>query len=557
MSSDLVTWLSRLRELSELAVRGVAIHDALALIAATARELMPLDFCGVLTPNDTKSALLITGWDGLSHDYVERINQTNPVGLGSTAPSSRAYSGGRPVVVSDIAAERGFEPWGGIAQEQGYRSMISVPLRGDRGILGTLNGYHSAKHRYTADEIERMTLLANHAAVAISSAGMVDDLRRTNETLVIQRDLLTRSHAIREQLLRASLGTHGVESVVDALEQIVRLPVAYVQRFDEDEKLPDAQPYAVRRPVVVEGERVGELIIDTSAGIELDTLQDVAAGHAAAVLALELLRQRAALDTEYRIAGELLQDILTTGITEQSMHRASAMGFDLAALHVATAIFIEASNDDDDRAANRLKRGALTRIGRLRLDTETGHVRPLVAEHRGTLLALWPSGTSSDPADEVYESLVSSYPTASITVASSGTTRRSLADAVRIATGTLAVADSARAGGRVVRAPELGFAGVLLHVGDPSVIADFVRHQLGNIIDYDAQRGSDLIGTLNTLIDHGYDRAATARSMHVHANTVQQRLRRIEALSGRNLSEPRTLVDLTSALAMRTLTARS
>src|SRR6218665_450151 len=295
MSSDLVTWLSRLRELSELAVRGVAIHDALALIAATARELMPLDFCGVLTPNDTKSALLITGWDGLSHDYVERINQTNPVGLGSTAPSSRAYSGGRPVVVSDIAAERGFEPWGGIAQEQGYRSMISVPLRGDRGILGTLNGYHSAKHRYTADEIERMTLLANHAAVAISSAGMVDDLRRTNETLVIQRDLLTRSHAIREQLLGASLGTHGVESVVDALEQIVRLPVAYVQRFDEDEKLPDAQPYAVRRPVVVEGERVGELIIDTSAGIELDTLQDVAAGHAAAVLALELLRQRAAL----------------------------------------------------------------------------------------------------------------------------------------------------------------------------------------------------------------------------------------------------------------------
>lgn len=58
----------------------------------------------------------------------------------------------------------------------------------------------------------------------------------------------------------------------------------------------------------------------------MDTL---ALGHAVAVLSLELLRQRTARDSEYSIAGELLQDVLTAGITEQSLHCAAAMGIDL------------------------------------------------------------------------------------------------------------------------------------------------------------------------------------------------------------------------------------
>jgi GAF domain-containing protein len=553
MPSDLVTWLARLRELSELAVRGIPTERALALVAATARELMPLDFCGVLTPDGSGSALLITGWDGLSREYVDRINRTNPVGLGSTAPSSRAYYSGEPVVVSDIAAERGFAPWGGVAQEQGYRSMISVPLRSDRGILGTLNGYHSERHHYTDDEIERMTLLANHAAVALSSAGMVDDLRRTNETLLEQRDLLERSQAIREQLLRASLGARGIDAVITALREIVRRPVVYLARADDTApSIPDPDR-AHRHPVFVENELAGELVIPSEPGEELDSLQDVAIGHAAAVLALELLRQRTALDTEHRIAGELLQDVLTGGITEQSRNRAAAMGFDLATLRIATAISVEPAEDDDEALRRQLRRAALTRLGRLRLPAADAPARPLVAEFRGRILALWPDSLAGDPGPEIHACLHDGFPTATSTVASSGPPRATLAAAVRIAVGALAIATTAGAGGRAVRAPELGFVGVLLHVDDPNVIAEFVDSQLGQVIGYDTRRGSDLMGTLRSLVELGNDRVATARALRVHPNTVQQRLRRIESLTGRDLSDPRALLDLTSAMVMLSL----
>ena len=161
--ADLVRWLDHLRALSDIAVGGHTLDEGLQLVAATTRTLLGFDFCGVLTPDPAGSALLITGSSGLSRGYVEGINRTSPVGLGSTAPSSRAFFGGEPVAVEDIALEAGFGPWGGVAGEQGYRSMISVPLRSGAGVLGTLNGYRAETHVYAAAEIEQLTLLANHA----------------------------------------------------------------------------------------------------------------------------------------------------------------------------------------------------------------------------------------------------------------------------------------------------------------------------------------------------------------------------------------------------------
>lgn len=55
--------------------------------------------------------------------------------------------------------------------------MFSVPLVAGAEVVGTLNGYHSAVHDFTDHEVERLTLLANHAAIALASARMVEELR--------------------------------------------------------------------------------------------------------------------------------------------------------------------------------------------------------------------------------------------------------------------------------------------------------------------------------------------------------------------------------------------
>jgi DNA-binding PucR family transcriptional regulator len=46
------------------------------------------------------------------------------------------------------------------------------------------------------------------------------------------------------------------------------------------------------------------------------------------------------------------------------------------------------------------------------------------------------------------------------------------------------------------------------------------------------------------------DRRSTADALHLHPNTVAQRMRRLEALTGLHLSRPRDLLQLTSALTV-------
>ena len=41
----------------------------------------------------------------------------------------------------------------GVAQEQGYRGLVSVPLRRAGTVVGALNGYHAEPHRF--DQVER------------------------------------------------------------------------------------------------------------------------------------------------------------------------------------------------------------------------------------------------------------------------------------------------------------------------------------------------------------------------------------------------------------------
>jgi PucR C-terminal helix-turn-helix domain len=94
-----------------------------------------------------------------------------------------------------------------------------------------------------------------------------------------------------------------------------------------------------------------------------------------------------------------------------------------------------------------------------------------------------------------------------------------------------------------------------------SRLADAVRRRvIGPLEDYAERRESDLIGTLETFVASGLDRRGTADRMHVHPNTLDYRLRRIQELTGLDLRRPGDLALVTLALkerAMRKASAES
>uniref|UniRef100_UPI0013B4180A PucR family transcriptional regulator n=1 Tax=Nonomuraea lactucae TaxID=2249762 RepID=UPI0013B4180A len=100
-------------------------------------------------------------------------------------------------------------------------------------------------------------------------------------------------------------------------------------------------------------------------------------------------------------------------------------------------------------------------------------------------------------------------------------------------------------------AAELGFVGLL--IGEGRDVRGFVRSVLGPVIDYDARRGTALAETLTAYFGTGGSPSRTAEAMHIHVNTVTQRLDRIGRLLGDGWLEPERALEIQLALRLHRL----
>ncbi|MFE0703159.1 PucR family transcriptional regulator [Streptomyces sp. NPDC058872] len=82
----------------------------------------------------------------------------------------------------------------------------------------------------------------------------------------------------------------------------------------------------------------------------------------------------------------------------------------------------------------------------------------------------------------------------------------------------------------------------------PAEAAHLVEVTLQPVLDLPAAERSRLLRTLEHWFASGGSAATAAQGLFVHPNTVRYRLRRIEELTGRFLSDPRTAADIGAAL---------
>jgi DNA-binding PucR family transcriptional regulator len=100
-------------------------------------------------------------------------------------------------------------------------------------------------------------------------------------------------------------------------------------------------------------------------------------------------------------------------------------------------------------------------------------------------------------------------------------------------------------------ARDLGFAGLVL--GDGADVDGYLTGVLGPLLDYDARRGSDLVGTLAAWFAAGGSPRRAAGALHVHVNTVGQRLDRVSALLGEGWQSPERALEIQLALRLHRL----
>jgi sugar diacid utilization regulator len=254
--------------------------------------------------------------------------------------------------------------------------------------------------------------------------------------------------------------------------------------------------------------------------------------RAALVCALLLLFRRTVAEAEGRVRGELLDDLISRPESPGLLDRARRLGVDLSAPHV---VVVARHDGQRERAAFWASSQAAVRHG-------------LAAGRAGEVVVLLPGEDAGAIAHRVAAELSASLGTpATAGAARGGDVAAAYREARRCADALVALGRA----GDGASAAELGFVGLL--VGEGRDVPGFVGSALGPVIDYDARRGTALAATLAAYFATGMSPSRTAEALHIHVNTVTQRLDRIGRLLGEGWQEPERALEIQLALRLHRL----
>ncbi|MFI7359316.1 helix-turn-helix domain-containing protein [Streptomyces avidinii] len=488
-------------------------------------------------------------------------------GLGGlVAETARPYSTG------DYRDDRRFRHTPRIdtaVTEEGLRAILGVPLRLGTRVIGVLYAADRTARTFTPDEVALLSSLADHAAIAIDGARLLDetrtalvDLNEASRTIEAHSEAMRRAEDAHDRLtdlvLRGGDATDVATSIGTVLQGgtlVHDAEGAELARAGTDSAPPPAEAVAASRAggravcangtwvcaVLAGHELLGSIALTGRA--DLDDADRRLFERASLVTALLLLLRRSVAETEDRVRGELLGDLLTRAADPAGLSaRALRLGVNLGRPH---AVFVlHAAAAPRPRLLAAAARLAQPRKG-------------LAGLHHEDVVLVCPAeppGAGPGPASGTGPAAVSLAAelgralAGPVTVGAAGpvTGPAEFADAYAEARRCRTALQALGREGTGAALRDLGFLGVLL--GDQTDLGGYVSRTLGPVLAYDAKRGTELTRTLRAYFDSGTSRSRAAEALHVHVNTVVQRLDRIGGLLGGDWQRPERALELQLAL---------
>jgi DNA-binding PucR family transcriptional regulator len=119
----------------------------------------------------------------------------------------------------------------------------------------------------------------------------------------------------------------------------------------------------------------------------------------------------------------------------------------------------------------------------------------------------------------------------------------------------LEVAEGLRPPGGLCDYRELGVLRLLRAIPDRTVIEQFLHDTLGALLAPGRKQPQLLVDTLDALLQEGGNALRAAQRLGIHRNTLNQRIARIESLSGQSLDDPQFRLNASMALLIRRMSS--
>ena len=142
-------------------------------VARHAVNLSKSDGCGVFEFNQARQALDVVASYNLGSEFLSSIIRTTMIDLGKTTIGQAAESG-QPLQVPDMT-EAYDHPFREFALNAGFRSLLTVPMRGD-GVTRGIVLLRRSPGQFDERVVNLLTALASQSKVAIENARLFSEI---------------------------------------------------------------------------------------------------------------------------------------------------------------------------------------------------------------------------------------------------------------------------------------------------------------------------------------------------------------------------------------------
>ncbi|WP_330260354.1 helix-turn-helix domain-containing protein [Streptomyces murinus] len=572
------------------------LDAVLRSIVRRARMLLGTDTAYLTLADEEAGDTYMRVTDGSVSELFQNLRLQLGEGLGGLVAQTA-----RPYASPDYRTDGRFLHTGSIdagVLDEGLVAILGVPLllgSGSGGqVIGALFAADRTPRTFAPEEVALLCSLADHAAIAIDTARTMADARlalaelaEANAVIREHSAAMQRAAESHDRLTDLVLRGGDVSDVAAAVAGLLKGEVAvhdgsgwpltatgeHGGGFTDGTERPAGAEVTAGAEGAAGAEKAAALVAaaESSRATAHAVFRDgrwvcaVLAGQellgclvlygrpelddpdrrlferSSVVTSLLLLLRRSVAETENRVRGDLITDLLTAPDRDPAglVARGRRLGIDLDRPH-----FLLVARTGD-AARERLADAAVQYL------FGCGGVS---AVHEGAAVLLLPcDGTDPGAAARAAAAQLGRLAGVPVTVAGAGPAAgpRAIADAHAEGTRCLRAMHVLGRDGGGACAAELGFVGVLL--GDDHDVDGFVAATLGPLLEYDAQRGTQLVRTLRAYFGCGGSLTRAKEELHVHVNTVVQRLDRIHALLGPGWNTPEQTLELQLAVRLHLL----
>ena len=528
------------RELASARDPGGVLHT----IVHRARTLVGTDVAYLTLYDETRGDTYMRATDGSVSAAFQQLRL--PLGAGLGGLVAETY---KPYWTADYPSDRRFRhttPIDDAVGEEGLVAICGTPLVVDGAFVGVLFASNRTRRPFSRDEVSLLGSLATLAAVTLVQVRAAAETAAALDQLSVAHAGVEHAAAAHDRFAEIVLSGGDVDAIAAALAELLDMWVVLVDASGNELAVAGSVPGT---PVpwqesesgrltrigdcwvvaaTAKGERLGALVI--GGAYDLSGADQRIVERAAVVTALVLLFRRQAAEQSQRAQADLLADVLSGSADPRAL---------------TDRLRLLAPNHRHDRLVVAVCRGDHTAV-RARLSAPLEDRLVLSGPYGGDLVLLLARTSAASTARDLSE--LAKRTGVTIAVTGPATWGEPLVEAHRQASRLVTTMVRLGRFSESATPDDLGVAGL---VGAAEVdVRTHVHHVLGKVLDYDTQRGTDLIGTLQAYFAAGQSPTRAATSLHIHPNTVQQRLDRVTALLGDGWQSPDHALDIQVALRL-------